>query len=247
MSAAEGEEDNPDENVMQGPSQAPSKAGISTVGLSEPETAFIEACYNADVEKIESMLNDGISADTCDVNGRTALHFCAGNGLPTLCEKLLEKGATINKQDVLGFTPLHMATGYVKVDTARMLIKNSADANITSSAGKLAVEIAEEMLEKTPAKRFFVANRNHDRLKELVQLLDESTELEEGEEEEEDKEQSGKKTTVNENGEITEETENAKFVVRVKAKGEGSASATPAVKVDDVKVTIKIKEGGKKT
>eukprot|EP00178_Gracilaria_changii_P018998 TRINITY_DN5526_c0_g1_i1.p2 TRINITY_DN5526_c0_g1~~TRINITY_DN5526_c0_g1_i1.p2 ORF type:complete len:291 (-),score=63.46 TRINITY_DN5526_c0_g1_i1:2530-3402(-) len=236
MSAVEGNQDEGDENVMQGPAPAPTKAGVSTVGLSEQESAFLEACYAADVDKIESLLNENVAVNTSDVNGRTALHFCAGNGLPTLCLKLIENGATIDKQDMMGFTPLHMAAGYIKVDTAKVLIEKGADANIASFAGKLPVEIAEEMLENTPAKRFFVANQNHHKLKQMVQVLDEATEVEDddGEDEEE-------MTTVSENGEITEETENAKFVVRVKPKGERSESSTPKVKVDDVKVTIKIK------
>lgn len=235
---------------MQGPSQAPTKAGVSTVGLGEREAKFIEACYNADVESIESMMEEDFVASVTDVNGRSALHFCAGNGLPTLCTKLMDRGATMDKQDVLGFTPLHMATGYVKLDTVKLLVERGADANIASFDGKLAVEIAEDMFEKTPAKQFFRANPTHEKLKEMVDVLDEATEVEEEDEEEEGlEEENGVTRSVNEFGDITEETENAKFVVRVKPRGEASSGngiERRAVKVDDVKVTIKIKEAEKK-
>lgn len=239
---------------MQGPSQAPTKAGVSTVGLGEREAAFIEACYNADVARIESMMHESFVASVTDVNGRSALHFCAGNGLPTLCEKLMDKGATIDKQDVLGLTPLHMAAGYVKLDTVKLLVDRGADANIASFDGKLAVEIAEDMLEKTPQKKLFRANPAYQKLSDMVQVLDEATEVEDDDEHEEMGQQhNGVTRSVNEFGDITEETENAKFVVRVKPRGErltangaNGVDDTTGVKVDDVKVTIKIKEAKKK-
>jgi len=82
--AASNGADDEDDSMMQGPSQAPTKAGISTAGLGEEEAKFIEACYDADVVTIESMIESGIGVGTTDVNRRTALHFCAGNGLPTV-------------------------------------------------------------------------------------------------------------------------------------------------------------------
>lgn len=240
MCVSEGESKD-SEGAMQGPSQAPTKAGVSTAGLSEPEAKFIEACYLPDVEVIEKMLDEGIDPSTADVNGRTALHFCAGNGLPTICTKLLDSGADINKQDVTGLTPLHMATGYKKPETVRLLLERNADANITSFQGQLPVELAESMLEKTPKKRFFVANGDYTKLQELVAILDEATEEEDVEDVEDEDEVDGK----DEGEEVMEETESAKFVVRVKPKG-ATASKPPTVAADDVKVTIRVKEPGTK-
>ena len=236
MSAVEEEEE---EGAVLGPTQAPTKAGVSTIGLSESDAAFIEACYSSDVEKIEKMLDEGVDPNTADVNGRTALHFCAGNGIPTICRKLLDSGAELNKQDLLGYTPIHMATGYKKVETVKFLVQVGADANVTSFQGKLPVETAEQLLEKTPEKRFFVKNGEHGKLKEIVEILDAATEEEEGEEE--DEEEVGSVDAYAEGTEVTEETESAKFTVRVKPKGESVQPQVPA-DVDNVKVTIRIRE-----
>lgn len=226
------------EGVFQGPAQAPTEVGVSTLGLSERDAAFFSACYNADVKAIEKAMDEGQDVSVRDVNRRTALHFCAGNGLPTLCKRLLDMGAEINAQDVLGYTPLHMAAGYRKLDTVQVLVEAGADANIGSNDDELAVEIAEKRFERTPKKRFFVANPEYKKMKEIVRVLDDATEVEDDDEEEE--EETGK----DEVGEIREETDKAKFVVRVKSKGE-STTPPPAPPASDVKVTVRVKEPNK--
>lgn len=218
----------PSDGVVQGPSQAPTKEGVSTVGMNEKDAKFITACYEADVTTIQAALDDGQDVTVFDVNRRSALHFCAGHGLPTLCTRLLEMGADINSRDILGLTPLHMATGYKKLDTIKVLVDANADANIASLKGELAVEIAERMLENTPEKKFFMKNGDHAKLVEMVEILDIATELEEEEEQEEE--------------DMVEETASAKFVVRVKPKDDSNTPRPPDPPVSDVKVTIRVKE-----
>lgn len=218
------------DDVVQGPSAAPTKEGVSTAGMDEKDAKFITACYDADVPTIEAALDKGQDVNVLDVNRRSALHFCAGNGLPTLCRRLLEMGADIDARDVLGFTPLHMATGYQKLDSVKLLLEENADSNIASLQGELAVEIAERMLEGTPEKKFFMKNGDHSKLKELVEVLDEATELEEDEEEAESP------------AAIVEEKGSAKFVVRIKPKGESGTPPPPDPPASDVKVTIRVKE-----
>lgn len=221
-----------EESVVQGPSQAPTKEGVSTMGMDEADAKFITACYDADVPAIEDALDNGQDVNVVDVNRRSALHFCAGNGLPTLCRRLLEMGAGIDARDVLGFTPLHMATGYKKLDSVKCLVESNADANIACMQGELAVEIAERMFDHTPPKKFLMKNDDYIKLKEIVELLDEATELE-------DDEDSGEDVS---SPEVVEETASAKFVVRVKPKSEAGTPPPPDAPASDVKVTIRVKE-----
>lgn len=222
-------EDAKEPEVMQGPTQAPTEAGVSTVGLSDNEAAFIEACYATEIETVEKYIDEGVDISVTDVNGRTALHFLAGNGVPTLCRKLLDLGADINKQDLMGLTPLHMATGYKMAGTVKLLVEAKADANIANYEGQLPVEMAEALLAGTPKKRFFMKNAEYEKLEEIVGILDKATEEEEEEAE------------LAEGEERTEEVDGAKFVVRVKPKGEDTPAPAP-IKVDDVQVTIRVKE-----
>lgn len=222
--------------AVQGPSQAPTQPGVSTAGLAEDEKEFIEACYNADVSAIEKGLDKGIDVRTCDVNGRTALHFCAGNGLKTICIRLLEKDSDINKQDILGYTPMHMAAGYKMVNTVSLLVDRGADANLASFDGKLPVELAEDLLEKTPEKKFFRPNEEYKRLQEIVQVLDNATELEDDDDDDDDE--------VSESKSFTQEEGDIKYEVRIAGKKNETTEAMKKVdvKTDDVKVTIRIKE-----
>lgn len=231
------------EGVMQGPSQAPTEAGVTTAGLPPKEAALLEAAYDSKVADIEAALADGVDVNAADVNGRTCLHFCAGNGLHLLAKDIIDRGADINKQDVLGFTPLHMAAGYRRVNSVQTLIEMGADANITSYDGRLAVEIVEKVLEITPKKRFFMENPEYAKLKKIVDLLDAATELEE------DDGSGGGTDDMSDVGEGEERVEtvgDTKFVVRVPTKGQAPPKPSVNINDDDTEVTVRIVEPGKK-
>lgn len=240
-----GKEEEDGGNVIQGPTQAPTKVGVSTAGLEGADGDLIKASYNAEVSGIEKALADGADVNTTDVNGRTSLHFCAGNGLQLLVKQLVERGANPNKQDVLGLTPLHMATGYKMVTTVTALVELGADANVADNDGRLAVEIAEDFLDKTPKKKFFMDNADYGKLEEIVRVLDDATEVEDGEEGEAVDGGAvfdGASADLGVGGERVEEVGDTKFVVRVKAKEESGATDVVKTDSDDVKVTIRIKE-----
>lgn len=239
---------------MQGPSPAPTTAGVSTAGLEEGEAAFLEACYVADVSAIEKALSAVADVNVRDVNQRTALHFCAGNGLGTMVRRLAELGADLNIQDILGLTPLHMATGYKKPDTVEALIELGADANKTCYGGELPVELAERILRATPERRFMLPNAEYQKVKRIAEALDEVTEVEEDDEadgadgaDEGDKlahTSSSDTQATHQSPQISEGADGTKFVVRVKEKRGGSTSddkATSSTKNIDAKVSVTVR------
>lgn len=237
----EKQDENDLEGVMQGPSQAPTEPGVTTAGLPQKEAALLEAAYESKVADIEAALADGADVNAADVNGRTCLHFCAGNGLHLLTKDVIGRGADINKQDVLGFTPLHMAAGYRRVNSVQVLIELGADANIASYDGRLPVEIVEKVLEVTPKKRFFMSNPEHAKLKEIVDILDAATEVEE-----EDDGATAIASDIGEGEERVETVGDTKFVVRVQPKGQAPPQPTVKLNDDDTEVTVRIVEPGKK-
>lgn len=241
---SENQDENDIDGVMQGPSQAPTESGVTTAGLPPKEAALLEAAYESKVADIEAALEDGADVNAADVNGRTCLHFCAGNGLHLLSKDIIGRGADINKQDVLGFTPLHMAAGYRRVNSVQTLIELGADANIAAYDGRLAVEIVEKVLELTPKKRFFMENPEHKKLKQIVDILDAATEVEEDDENDGAIDEDVR--DIGEGEERVETVGDTKFVVRVQAKGQ--APPQPAVNIndDDTEVTVRIVEPEKK-
>lgn len=229
------------DGVMQGPSQAPTQPGVTTAGLPEKEAALLDAAYESKVADIEAALSNGADVNAADVNGRTCLHFCAGNGLHLLVKDLVKRGAEINKQDVLGYTPLHMAAGYQRITSVQTLIDLGADANVTAYDGRLPVEIIERALERTPKKRFFMENPEYSKLKEMVDILDAATETED-----EDEESTGGNGEIGAGEERVETLGDTKFVVRVQPKGQAPPQPSVTINEDDTDVTIRVIEPEKK-
>lgn len=253
--------DDSSSDVPAGTAPAPTAAGVSTIGLPEKDAFLLEACYEADVKKIEDALEAGGSIVAKDVNQRTPLHFCAGNGLDKIARDLVARGAEVNAQDILGLTPLHMATGYKRQNTVDVLVEVGADANIACYGGELPVELGERLLEGTPEKKFFSTNPEWETLKSIVDTLDDATEEEDDDDEDGNEEKEEGKAGIKGAapglaGEVApspipgieeEETvgpDGAKVVVRVreKTKGTDSSPVTAAGVEADVKVTIRSKK-----
>lgn len=245
-----------DGEAPQGPAApAPMVKGVSTVGLEEREAALLTACYGAEVGEIESALDAGADVTARDVNRRSALHFCAGNGLVGVVERLIDAGADKDAQDMLGLTPLHMATGYKKAGTVKYLAKAGADANVACYGGELPVELAERLLAATPEKKFLMPNKEFGILKEIVDCLDLVTEEEEGGDEVDDEEEGeavkaefavrppAPKAAVNVDPGVKESVEvkgDATFTVRKREKApDGAEARTTATASTDAEVVIR--------
>jgi hypothetical protein len=224
-------EDHGSAGCLQGPTPAPTQAGVSTVGLGEAEAKFMEACYVSNLTVIEESLDGGIDVHTHDVNKRTAMHFCAGSGLTKMVRRLAQLGADVNAQDMLGLTPLHMATGYKKPDTVGVLVDLGADPHLQCYGGELSVELGERLLRSTPKRRLFVNNPDYEKLTTIVELLDSVTEEEEDDEEDEIGDISGSEP-------VEEEVKDGtKLTVRRKPK-----SAAPSTTGHPGEATVKAEE-----
>ncbi|KAF9907073.1 hypothetical protein BX616_000538, partial [Lobosporangium transversale] len=84
---------------------------------------------------------DGISIDTQDENGYSALHAAASYGHKELIKYLLGKGANVNIQDPDGDSPLFVCE---TVEIAKILIDAGADANHVNGNELTAAENAQE-------------------------------------------------------------------------------------------------------
>lgn len=88
--------------------------------------------YCLDPHAMVLLLDAGVSVDSRDGEGRTALHFAAMHAQPSLVELLLSCGADPDVQDHHGLTPLHFASSRSVVDR---LLDANADPSIRDRWG----------------------------------------------------------------------------------------------------------------
>jgi len=97
------------------------------------EDAFRQAAHDGEIEKVKTLLKQGVVCDAVDQDGHTALMFAAFNGHSEIAILLLDAGAKIDKRDSLDRTALlYCATGPFP-ETAKILLDRGADPNTVDS------------------------------------------------------------------------------------------------------------------
>ncbi|KAG5608574.1 hypothetical protein H5410_019855 [Solanum commersonii] len=76
---------------------------------SESIEALLEAARYDDLDDVMSLASSGVSLDSKDSEGRTALHMASANGHCSIVEYLIRNGADVNASNVEKNTPLHWA------------------------------------------------------------------------------------------------------------------------------------------
>ncbi|KAK6186048.1 hypothetical protein SNE40_008159 [Patella caerulea] len=108
----------------------------------DEEYLLFEAAKFGKEDKIRTLISNGCRANTCDGQGRTALHWAAEYGyLSTVC-LLIDSGWEINKQDHKGQTPLLIACNCRREDVAICLLKLGIDVNTCDVNGNTALHRA---------------------------------------------------------------------------------------------------------
>ncbi|XP_057429746.1 integrin-linked protein kinase 1 [Lotus japonicus] len=96
-----------------------------------------------DLDGIREVLESGVSVNFRDIDGRTALHIAACQGLTHVVALLLEKGAQVDTKDRWGSTPLADAIFYKNNDVIKLMEKHGAKPLMASMHVNHAREIPE--------------------------------------------------------------------------------------------------------
>ncbi|XP_045803221.1 integrin-linked protein kinase 1 [Trifolium pratense] len=92
----------------------------------DPGVRLMYSANEGDIDGIREVLESGVSVNFRDVDGRTALHIAACQGLTHVVELLLEKGADLDPKDRWGSTPLADAIFYKNNDVIKLLENHGA-------------------------------------------------------------------------------------------------------------------------
>jgi len=93
------------------------------------EVDLYMAAHRGDVQKIQSLIAEGVSVHTVGYWGSTALHVAAEEGHLRVAELLIHCGAHVDCLDRQGRTPLHVAATGGRLEVVRLLIHYGARTN----------------------------------------------------------------------------------------------------------------------
>lgn len=96
---------------------------------------LLHAVEEGDEQAVRKILKKGVSADSTDRRGYTALYFASYRGHKAIAELLLDNGADVNAKGDTGYTPLHGAAMGGHVEIVELLLQRGADPNARSVHG----------------------------------------------------------------------------------------------------------------
>ncbi len=108
---------------------------LEKMPASSQPALLLASAAGEDPKAVETLLDQGVPVNTCDAQGRTALHAAAGRSRTRVIAVLLKKGADVNAKDKTGKTPLMEAAECawalpeVQVEAIRMLLAAGAKVN----------------------------------------------------------------------------------------------------------------------
>lgn len=114
----------------------------SQVVFAEEASYILRAAGKGNLETVNAMLKSGVSPNSADQEGITALMYAARKDEAQVIQALIQAGADVNLKDATGWTALMFAIKKNNIQSANVLLENGATANYEDSAGWSALNLA---------------------------------------------------------------------------------------------------------
>jgi hypothetical protein len=101
-----------------------------------------ECCKAGDAEAVQKLLDAGVSADTKDERGISALHYAVGVNRLDILKQLMDKRADPKVEDPQGNTLLHYAAGYGHQQTTEYFLQCGLPMNAKNKRGETPLDCA---------------------------------------------------------------------------------------------------------
>lgn len=105
---------------------------------------LLEAAARNDIDEVKNLLMRGVSPDSCNEDGLTALHQCCIDDNEAMLLLLLEYGANVNAEDSEKWTPLHAAATCGHLRLVSILISHGANLLAVNADGNMPYDICED-------------------------------------------------------------------------------------------------------
>jgi ankyrin repeat protein len=109
---------------------------------SKKQKLFIRTVKEGKAIEVKNLLDKGVSINSEDKRGRTALHWAVCKGFFKIIDMLLENGANIEAPDNVGRTALHLAANEANVYIVLLLMNNGANIEASDKDGQTALHLA---------------------------------------------------------------------------------------------------------
>jgi len=128
-----------DENFLRLVSQK--MGGVPKEMMAAAQSIF-DCIRNGDAAGVQKLLTAGISADSKDARGISALHYAVGVNRLDILKTLMDAKADPRVVDNEGNTLLHYAAGYGHVQTTDYFLQCGLPVNATNKAGETPLDLA---------------------------------------------------------------------------------------------------------
>ncbi|XP_049807885.1 protein phosphatase 1 regulatory subunit 16A [Schistocerca nitens] len=105
---------------------------------------LLEAAARNDIDEVRRLLMKGVSPDSTNEDGLTALHQCCIDDNEEMMKLLIEYGANVNAEDSEKWTPLHAAATCGHLHLVRYLISRGANLLAVNADGNMPYDICED-------------------------------------------------------------------------------------------------------
>ena len=113
---------------------------VAALAVVSPAAAadgpLVDAVKAGDASAVRSLLADGVSVSTAEVDGTTVLHWAAHHDRQEIAGLLLEAGATVDATNRYGVTPLALASLNGSTPMVARLLAAGADPNLPNPEGE---------------------------------------------------------------------------------------------------------------
>lgn len=138
----------PEELVILQQNASPNLEKISTEKWGPLHTLAL----SGQIHFIDQLLENGVSIDLPEKDGRTALHASIIGKKEAVISHLLRKGANPHVTDKNGVSTLHYAVQVGAIQTVKLLIKSNVDVNASDNEGWTPLHVATQSRNKDIAK-----------------------------------------------------------------------------------------------